>query len=456
MNDVLDILADDDIENLTILTNHHPLAFARLWHREKPKTSQRAAFQNVGELVTIICGGNRSGKTEGCAQYVCAHLMGRGHPAVRQWCKNNDIDPRMIPNRAGTVWAVALDSGDSREYLRPAIAKYLPPDAKWRNQFGFGQAEVRLSNGGRCLFKSVDQGRDGFQGSSVDLCWFDEEPNDQAVVNEALMRLVDRNGKMIFSMTPLRGMTWLYDRWIAEPPADARVHYIHGIDNPHLPSGALERLLRQYGTHERAARARGEWTTLEGRVYQDWQRQRNTIPAFEVDPSWPVYFGIDWGTRAPTAVVVCVVDDDDRVFVVDEYYRAQATVNQHAVEIQRLIDKHGEPQWIVCDPEDRGARLALSRDHGIANVPARKGPNSVREGINHLAERLLPDASERPAFFVFDHCRNFIREIESYIWDNRGTGENRDRPKPAQSDHLLDAVRYVCTRLARSGVMNVG
>lgn len=437
------------------LRRQYPLAFASLWDREPPRTSQRRAFQNMGELVTIICGGNRSGKTEGCAQFVAATMHGRNHPATKAWCRNNSIDPKSIPSRPGTVWSVALDSGDSREYLRPAIAKYLPPSAKWRNQFGFGQAEVRLEHGGRCLFKSVDQKRDGFQGSSVDLVHFDEEPNDQAVVNEALMRLVDRNGRILFSMTPLRGMTWLYDRWVSETPEDAVVHYIHGIDNPHLPEGALDRLLRQYGSHERAARAKGEWTTLEGRVYQDWSRQRNVCEPYEVDPDWPTFFAIDWGTRAPTAVVVAKLDPDDRLWIVDEYYEAQKTINQHADAIHQLIEKHGEPEWIVCDPEDRGARLALSRDHGIANVPARKGPNSVRNGINHVAERLRVDASGRPALFVFSSCRNLIREMEAYVWDDRGSGEGRDRPKAQQADHLLDALRYCCTKLYR-GQMAVG
>jgi len=49
---------------LLSLQRDHPLAFARLWHRDKPRTSQRSAFQDLGDLVTIICGGNRSGKTQ--------------------------------------------------------------------------------------------------------------------------------------------------------------------------------------------------------------------------------------------------------------------------------------------------------------------------------------------------------------------------------------------------------
>ena len=445
----LDALAEalQLVDQVVQLKRRRPLAMASLWHQDKPKTSQRRSFQNLGELVTIICGGNRSGKTAGCAQYAVASALGRDHPDAQEWCKRNGIDTAVLPSKPGNVWAVALDSGDSREYLRPAVSEYLPPDSKWRNQFGYGRAEVRMANGGRIMFPSVDMGRDGFQGAAVDLVWFDEEPADEAVVNEALMRLVDRQGRCIFSMTPLRGMTWLYDRWISNTPDDCRVHWIHGTDNPFLPPNALERLLRQYGPHERAARARGEWTTLEGRVFQDWQRSLHVVDRCDLDDSAGVYMGIDWGTRAPTAVVVGKLDRDDRLWIVDEYYEPQRTVKEHAKAIQALIDKHGEPEWIVCDPEDRGARLALSRDYGIANIAAKKGPNSVRAGINVMAERIAKDARGMPGLFVLSHCTNFIREIESYIWDPKGAGEGRDRPKPNQADHLLDACRYLCMRL---------
>lgn len=434
----------------------HPLAYARLWDRELPRTSQRRAFQQLGSLITIISGGNRSGKTTAASMFSCAYAMGRSHPDVVRWLRVNQMDPAEIPDRPGTVWAIALDSPDGREYMRPAIDQWLPIGSKWRNREGYGRAEVRIPGGGRVIFLSVAAGRESFQGSAVDLCWFDEEPGDQSVVNECLMRLVDRRGRVLLSMTPLRGMTWLHDRWIANPADDVRVHYIHGEDNPHLPDGALARLLRQYGPHERAARARGEWTTLEGRVYQDWARHLHVIEPCDVD-GFQIYLGVDFGTRAPTAVVVCALDPkDDRLYLVDEYYKAQATLSDHAKAIHALIAKWGEPEWIVCDPEDRGARLALARDHGLTNLGARKGKGSVRNGINDLAERLAPDAEGRPGLQVFATCTHFIREIEGYVWDERGAGEARDQPKPRQSDHLLDAMRYLVTKLGTGGTFAVG
>ena len=442
--DVLDI-----VRKVRNIRTSRPLAMAQLWHRDKPRTSQRRAFQNLGSLITIICGGNRSGKTAGCAQYAVACAMGRRDPDAQAWCETNGVSPLLLPDRPGNVWAVALDSGDSREYLRPAVAKYLPPSAKWRNQFGYGRAEVRLEGGGRILFPSVDMGRDGFQGAAVDLVWFDEEPADKSVVNEALMRLVDRRGRCIFSMTPLRGMTWLYDRWITNTPDDCKVHWIHGVDNPYLPPGALERLLRQYGPHERAARERGEWTTLEGRIYSDFQRASHVVPSYRVPPEWPRYFGIDFGTRAPFACIVCALDPkDDTLHVIDEHYQTEWTLSQHAQAIQRLIDTHGQPQWIVADPEDRGSRLALSREHDIANVPARKGKGSVRKGINDVCERLAFDVEGHPHLVVHDRCKNIIHEFESYVWDERGVGETKDQPKPRQRDHALDALRYMCSKLS--------
>jgi phage terminase large subunit len=435
----------------------HPLAYARLWDRPMPRTSQRRAFQQLGSLITIISGGNRSGKTTAASMFAVAYAMGRSHPDVARWLSINQMDPESIPDRAGTVWAIALDSPDGREYMRPAVAQWLPVGSKWRNRDGYGRSEVRLPGGGRVIFLSVAAGRESFQGSAVDLCWFDEEPGDQSVVNECLMRLVDRRGRMLVSMTPLRGMTWLYDRWIANPADDVRVHYIHGEDNPHLPAGALARLLRQYGPHERAARARGEWTTLEGRVYQDWARHLHIVEPHPIPEDWLIYLGMDFGTRAPTAVTVCALDPkSDRLTLVAEYYKAQATLSDHAKAIHALIAKWGEPEWIVCDPEDRGARLSLARDHGLTNIGARKGKGSVRNGINDLSERLAPDAEGRPGLQVFSTCTHFIREIESYVWDERGSGEVRDQPKQRQSDHLLDAVRYLVVKLGTGGTFAVG
>lgn len=433
---------------LKSVLEQHPLREARLWHWDRPRTSQRRCLQQLGELVTIVCGGNRSGKSELGAMYAVAVAMGRTHPDALAWCTANHLDPNILPAYPGSVWAVALDSGDSKEYVRPMVDKYLPQGSKWRNRDGFGRAEVRLPGGGRILFPSVDQGRDGFQGSTVDLVWFDEEPHDQAVVNECLIRLVDRHGaRMLMTLTPLRGLTWLYDRWVAKPSDDVETHWVHGKDNIHLPTGALDRILRQYGPHERSARERGEWVTLEGRVYTDWRRDLHVVPSFIPPPDWLRYGAIDFGTRNPFVFLLCAVDPtDDTLHIVAEHYQREWTLANHAAKIHSMTNHGGpQPEWIVADPEDRGSRLSLSREHGINTVKAKK---QIRDGLNAVAERLAPDVNGNPHLVVHDSCTQTIKEFETYIWETSGRRGKDPMDKPLKrDDHSMDAVRYLCVQL---------
>ena len=52
-------------------------------------------------------------------------------------------------------------------------------------------------------FKSVDQGREKFQGASLDYVWFDEEP-PLDIYEECKMRVIDRCGEIYGTMTPLK------------------------------------------------------------------------------------------------------------------------------------------------------------------------------------------------------------------------------------------------------------
>lgn len=72
-------------------------------------------------------------------------------------------------------------------------------------------------------FLSYDQGRKVFQGVPRDGIWLDEEPPDASnidqgesgdIYSECLLRTVTRNGIILATFTPLRGMTPFLDRYI--------------------------------------------------------------------------------------------------------------------------------------------------------------------------------------------------------------------------------------------------
>ena len=98
-------------------------------------------------------------------------------------------------------------------------------------------------------FKSCDQGREKFQGASLDFVWFDEEP-PQDIYEECRMRVLDRAGDIFGTMTPLKGVTFLYDEIYLNARGDPQVWYVfmEWADNPYLNKkevAALTRALRR-------------------------------------------------------------------------------------------------------------------------------------------------------------------------------------------------------------------
>tara|TARA_R100000781_G_scaffold34143_1_gene24681 strand:- start:388 stop:741 length:354 start_codon:yes stop_codon:yes gene_type:complete len=113
-----------------------------------------------------------------------------------------------------------------------------------------------------------------------------------------------------------------------------------------------------------------------------------------------------------------------------------------------MFKKYGEPGLIIADPEDRGSRISMARDHDMPTVKAKK---EIRAGLSSVAERLAPDAEGRPHLVVHSNCVNLIREIEGYVWDTRkGKGDQPDKPLKRE-DHAVDALRYLVHYLNRSG-----
>lgn len=449
------IAAAPAIEALAQLRADNPLAFATLWHNEAPRTSQRAPLQRPGLDAILAAGGNGSGKTELGGMASCAVAMGRGHPAVQMWLKRNQLDPSLIPPKPGMVLASSLNSTMSINVQRPAVERYAPAGTEWRNRDGAGFSEARFPGGGKVRFLTNDAGRRAMQGYTGHMLWLDEE-HDQDIFNEGMQRLTraqweDRSGWAILTMTPLKGFTWVHKRFIGDPDEGSAVFFLHGGDNPHIDQAKRARLLRSVNAGERAARDRGEFTQMEGRIFTEWARHSHVVKSFEVPPHWPLYAGWDFGTRAPTAIVLCALDPaDDTLHCIDEVYQAEHTTKQNAAAYRRMLAGR-EVEWLVCDPEDKGSRLALGREHGIANIAAKKGPGSVRKGINDISERLaISEISGRPALVVHDRCTNLIREIEGYVWAPTTSGEVKDAPAPRQADHAIDALRYAVMRLARS------
>lgn len=169
----------------------------------------------------------------------------------------------------------------------------------------------------------------------------------------------------------------------------------------------------------------GEWGIEEGQIFENWEVQDLTdlIPTFA-----NIYHGLDFGATDPNALVCIDVEmGQKKIYVFDEYYEGNITLDKLANEVGQRIDN----RFVTCDSAGKQHIIELN-NRGIWALPAIKGADSITHGIQWLQ-----------GFDIIVHkdCKNFIKEISNYCWAKDKFGKSIDVPVDA-NNHLLDALRY--------------
>jgi phage terminase large subunit len=279
-------------------------------------------------------------------------------------------------------------------------------------------------------------------------------------------------GRIMLAMTPLRGFRWVHARYVAPPREDgAEVHQLWTEDNPHMDSDVVRRMWAKYDEDVQAARMRGDWVQLKGRVYKSFSRVLHVVDPFDIPEDWPRYRGVDFGWRNPTAIVWVAVSPDDQVVVYRAHYQSNWTTDQHAARVIELeqcqscegtghFDENlleceacggsGEGETITgswADPSRPDTIVDYRRRHGLRFRPAKR---DFQKGIDTITERLRSKVENgQPALVVFSSCEPVIHEFETYHHvDEPRNSDGRERPAK-DTDHAMDALRYVVVGLTR-------
>lgn len=290
---------------------------------------------------------------------------------------------------------------------------------------------VRHSSGGisQLGFKSYDQGREKFQGTSRDVIHLDEEP-ELRLYEECLMRTMDCAGIILLTMTPLKGMSNVCLHFIENPSSDKYYTQASWDDTNHLSEPEKKALRQTLRPHEIEAREKGVPSLGAGRVYPI-KESDIAIKRFDIPPTFKRVFGMDFGWTNPTAVVWLAYDEpSDTIYITDVYARNELTPEQHVKNIR------ARGVWIpgVADPAGQGANQAdgislMSRyaDHGLHLTPAE---NHVDSGLMLILERMQAGKLK-----VFDDLELWWKEFRVYRRVESGKIVKRN-------DHLMDAMRY--------------
>lgn len=402
-------------------------------------------FHKCNKRNRWVFGGNRSGKTE-CGAVECVWLLRGIHP----YKKNKD-------NISG--WAVSLSKQVQRDVAQSKILYYLKPEWIEEIVMDTGSKDapengvidyiiIRNVFGGlsKLGFKSCDQGREKFQGTSLDFVWFDEEP-PYDVYLECKMRVLDRKGEIFGTMTPLKGLTWVYNEIYLNDKNNAEVwsEQIEWSDNPFLDKEEVESLKSSLSEEELESRCYGKFLTHGGLVYPEFDPNVHVIEPFDVPKEWYDNISIDPGLKNPLSAHWYAVDYDNNIYVIDEHYESLKDVSYHAKVIKQKCEKLG---WHIgysgkiealIDSAAGQRTLASEKsvselfyENGISVNP--KVNKDLYSGINRVKAYLM-NVNKVPKLFIFKNCVNLIREIKSYTWGSGDVPIKKD-------DHSLDELRY--------------
>lgn len=381
-----------------------------------------------------IFGGNRSGKSESNIGFdLCSYALGV-HPF------------RKAPENA-VIWAAANTWPLVGKILwQEKIKQYLPMcqirSISWHNKADEIPAELRLVNGNRIEFKAYEQGRKAFEGRAIDAFYGDEQcaSDSEGIWIEIQARLLDKNGFSAQSMTPIISQAWLEERIENLPETDS-VFYADLNDNRksrsgHIDDKEIDLMINQWPVEVQETRIKGRFAAFAGAVYKVFNRSVHIIEPFEIPSDWTRYRAIDFGFNNPFVCLWLARDTDRRWYVYNEYYQPRETLACHSERIKQISGKEKyRTTWADWDSQDAAELKAL----GINTIPAKK---DVRLGIESVQACLKVQGDGKPRLFIFNNCRNSIREMSGYKWaEGTETKDAQDEPLKV-NDHTCDCIRY--------------
>lgn len=297
---------------------------------------------------------------------------------------------------------------------------------------------IELSNGSTVRMGSVNQ-VDSCVGRSYDLIIFDEAAlaDGRDAFNVALRPTLDKdNSKAIFISTPRGRNNWFaefFDRGFNnEFPEWCSIRATYR-DNPRMSALDIAEARKSMSEAEFRQEYEADFNTYEGQIWNfDHEKCISNNEALDTS-NMDVFAGLDVGYRDPTAFCVIGYDwDEEQYYVLDEYLDAEKTTEQHALEINRLMQKW-DIDFIYIDSAAQQTRYDFALQYDISTVNAKK---SILDGIAHVAAIVDNDK-----LFVDQRCAETLSCLDQYQWDPN-PNLAKEKPKHNRASHMADALRY--------------
>lgn len=355
-------------------------------------------------------------------------------------------------DKIGLYWIVNPTYRQGKQIHWDALKKEIPRDLiAYKNE---QELSIHLTNGSKIEIKGADN-EDSLRGVGLKGVVLDEAADQKSKTWWEIIRptLIDAEGWAVFIGTP-KGFNWFYDLFLLGEPtsktfdADWKSFKFSTYDNPTLKKGEIEQAKASTDEDTFHQEYLAEFKRFKLAIYPMFERKTHVIDPFEIpfySSDWEIYRGIDFGYGAEPTVCLWIAVAGGKWYVIDEYYEIKDTSDYHcgiilskSAQYPSAIATYGDPAnpQIMMDWGKRGVYVTAASREGNTNLT-----EWVKTGIGMIQEKMkISVIDQKPSFFVFKHCEQFIKELESYRWKEENDGSTRRAEK--LNDHGPDACRY--------------
>ena len=456
-----------ELEDLKRFKKYNRLSFIDPYPKQKEFF---AAGKNAHER--LLMAPNQVGKTEAGAMEMAIHLTG----LYPDWWEGAVFARPVRCWAVGESGRMVRDTAQEKLFGKSTIeadfgSGWVPKGTlKWRPSLSHGNTGLydtlqveHKTNGvvdgvSSISFLTYEQGREKFQGATMDVIWLDEEPPDE-VFSECLTRIGERpatgrrgleSGIMYMTFTPFENAGSVVKTYIQSENPDRVKLSMSLEDSLHITKEERKRRWDRYPPHEREARYFGRPGQGSGAVF-------SILPnAITIDPieykdiplSWRKVWGLDFGIAHPSAAVLIAHDlDTDCIYVL----RALRFPDGVLPPMQVAAIKAVAGNTICAWPADGGTResdgvplIQKYKECGLRVCPSHAthsdGSVSTEAGILEMQVRM---ATER--FKVFSTEKLWFEEFMSY--------HRKDALIVKKDDDIMSATRIavMMRRVAQPG-----
>ncbi len=171
----------------------------------------------------------------------------------------------------------------------------------------------------------------------------------------------------------------------------------------------------------------------EARVFKRWH-----VEDFEPPADVHFRYGCDWGFFPDPLTLVRVYIQGRKLYIVDEAWALGCEIEDTPALFLTVPESE---KWQIVAGADRPERIRSMQRAGFKIIPAVRGPNSVKEGIEWL---------ENYEIIVHSRCTHAISELELF---SRKVDPLTGEVLPIfeeKNNHVIEAVRYACEAVRRT------